>query len=61
MYDYTLHLGRRHFFRYCLQAFRRAEKLKCHIKDYFKINGRRRIKIPKKMVNTLGSKILKEK
>ena len=33
MYDHTLHRGRKHFCRYCLQAFRTEEKLKCHIKD----------------------------
>ena len=43
MYDYTLHHGRIHFRRYCLQAFRTAEKLKCHIKDWFKINGKKTI------------------
>ena len=30
MYDYTQHRGRKHFCRYCLQAFRTAEVLKCH-------------------------------
>ena len=48
MYDHPLHLGRKHFCRYCLQAFRTAEKLKCHIKDCFKINGKQTIKIRKK-------------
>ena len=48
MYDHLLHLGRKHFCRYCLQAFRTAEKLKCHIKDCFKINGKQTIKIRKK-------------
>ena len=38
MYDRTFHCGRKHFCRYCLQALRAAEKLKCHIKDCFKIN-----------------------
>ena len=38
MCDHTLYHGRKHFCRYCLQAFRTAAKLKCHIKDYFKIN-----------------------
>ena len=46
MYDHTLHRGRKHF--YCLKAFRTAEKLKFHIKDYFKINGQQTIKMPKK-------------
>ena len=48
MYDHTLHRGRKHFCHYCLQAFRTAEKLKCHIKDCFKINGKQTIKMPKK-------------
>ena len=48
MYDNTLHRGRKHFCRYCLQAFRTAEKLKCHIKDCFKINGKQTIMMPKK-------------
>ena len=48
MYDHTLHCGRKHFCRYCLQAFRTAEKLKCHIKDCFKINGKQTINMPKK-------------
>ena len=30
------------------QAFNREEVLKCHIKDCFKINGKQRITIPKK-------------
>ena len=46
--DHTLHCGRKHFCGYCLQAFRTAEKLKCHIKDCFKINGKQTIKMPKK-------------
>ena len=48
MYDHTLHLERKHFCRYCLQAFRTAEKLKCHINDCFKINHTQTIKVPKK-------------
>ena len=47
MYDYRLHRERKHFLRYCLQAFKKAEKLKCHIKDCFKINGKQRIRMPK--------------
>ena len=60
MYDHILHHGRKHFCRYFLQVFRTAEKVKCHIKDCCKINGKQRIKIPKK-VNKLHSKIMKEK
>ena len=48
MYENTLHRGRKHFCRYCLQAFRTGEKLKCHIKDCPKINGKQTIKMPKK-------------
>ena len=33
MYDHTLHSGRKYFCHYYLQAFRTAEKLKCHVKD----------------------------
>ena len=47
-YDHILHHGRKYFCRYCLQAFRTAEKLKSHIKDCFKINGKKTIKMPKK-------------
>ena len=45
MYDHTLHRRRKHFSCFCLQAFRTAEKLKCHIKDCFKINGKQTIKM----------------
>ena len=36
MYDYTLHRGRKHFCRYCLQACRTEEILNFHIRDCFK-------------------------
>ena len=49
MYDHTLHRGRKYFCRYSLQAFRTTEKLKCHIKDCFKINGKQTIKMSKKV------------
>ena len=48
MYDYTLHRGRKHFCCYCFQAFSTEEILIRHIKDCFKINGRKRIMMPKK-------------
>ena len=32
--------------KYYLQVFRTAEKLKCHIKHCFKINGKQTIKMP---------------
>ena len=47
IYDHTLHRGRKHFCCYCCQAFRTPEKLKCHIKNCFKINGKQTIKMPK--------------
>ena len=48
MYDHTLHRAKKRFCRYCLQVFRTTDKLKCHIKDFFKINGKQTIKTPKK-------------
>ena len=48
MYDYTLHRGRKHYYRYCLEAFRTADVLKTHIKNCFKINGKQRSKMQKK-------------
>ena len=52
MYNYTLHCGRKHFCRYCLQAFSTEEILKRHIKNCFKINDKQRAVMPKK-VNSL--------
>ena len=43
-----LHHGRKHFCRYCLQAFSTEEILKRHIKACFKINGKQRIVMPEK-------------
>ena len=48
MYDHTLHHGKKHFCRYCLQAFSTEKILKRHIKDCFKINDKQRIITPKK-------------
>ena len=48
MYDHSLHRGRKHFCRYCLQAFSTEELLISHIKDCFKVNGKQRIIMPKK-------------
>ena len=48
MYYHTLHRGRKHFFRYCLQAFRTEKISKCRVKDSFKINGKQRIKMAEK-------------
>ena len=36
-YDHTLHRGRKHFCRYCLQAFSTAEILKRHINVCLKL------------------------
>ena len=44
MYDHSLH----RFSRFCLYAFITEEILKCHIKDCFKMNGKKTIKMPKK-------------
>ena len=35
-------------YHYCLQVFSKEEILKCHVKDCFKINGKERIRMPKK-------------
>ena len=48
MYDHAFHCKRKHFCRYYLQVLRAAEKLKRHVKDCFKINGKQTIKMPKK-------------
>ena len=48
MYDHTLHRDRKHFCRYVLQAFSTEEILKPHVKDWFKLNAKQRVKIPKK-------------
>ena len=47
MYDHTLHCGKNCFCYYCLQAFSTNEILK-HIKYCFKINGKKKIRMPKK-------------
>ena len=48
MYDHTLHRGRKHFCRYCLQACSTEEILKRHSKDCCQINYKKRIIMPKK-------------
>ena len=48
MYDHSLHFGRKHFCRYCLQAFSTEEILKSHSKDCFRINAKQRIIMSKK-------------
>ena len=47
MYNHTLQSRRKHFCRYCLQAFSTEEIFKLHIKDCFKVNGDHRINMPK--------------
>ena len=59
MFDLSLHRGRKYFCHYSLYAFITEEIFKRHIKDSFKINGKQKIKMPKKM-NIITSKILKE-
>ena len=56
-FNHTLHRGRKHF---CLQAFSTVEILASHVNDWFKINIKRMIKIPKK-VNMLDSKMMEGK
>ena len=60
MFDHTLHRGRKHFCRYCLQAFSSEEILKCHIIDCLKLMANKELKRLKK-VNMLNSKIMKDK
>ena len=48
MYNHTLHRTKKHFCRYCLEAFSTEEILKNHNKDCFKTNGKQKIIIPKK-------------
>ena len=55
MYYYTLHCGKNIC---CLQVFNTEQILKCHVKNCFKINGKQRIIMLKK-VNTLSSDIMK--
>ena len=59
MYDNTLPPGRKHFCRYCSQAFSTAEILESHADDCFKITGKQIIKIPKN--GEYDSKIMKGK
>ena len=50
----------KHFCRYCSEAFKTEEILKHHIKDCFKINGKKRIRMAEK-ANILNSEIMQEK
>ena len=47
MYDHTFYCGRKHFCRYCLKALSVEETLQRHVKDFFKVKGKRII-MPKK-------------
>ena len=49
MYDHTLHRERKHFCRYCLQAFSTEKMLKCQVKDCFKINGKQMLRFLEKL------------
>ena len=48
LYEYTLHLGRKHFCRYKLQCFGTVETMTCQIKGCSKTNGKQGINLPKK-------------
>lgn len=37
--NYTLHRGTKNVYGFCLQAFRKADAIKFHIKDCLKIDG----------------------
>ena len=58
MCDHTSHRGKEHFCRYCLEAFRTKEMLKCHINTCFKKMINKRLKFLKK-VNMLDPEIMK--
>ena len=60
IYNNTFHRRKNHFCRYSLHIFSTKEILKCHIRDYFKINGKQKF-IMRKKTNMLYSKIKKEK
>ena len=47
MYNQTLHHGRKHFCRFCLQSFNTAQILERRIDDCFKINGKKMVKMAK--------------
>ena len=56
MYDHTTHHGRKHFCRYCLEAFNTAKIPKIYVNDCFKINDKTII-----MLDTLDSNIMKKR
>ena len=49
MHDHTLHRGGKHFCCYRLQDFSKEEILRGYIKNGFKINGKQRIIMLKKV------------
>ena len=55
MHDHTLHPA---FSSLLFTSFYHRKKIKCHIYDCIKINGKQMIQIPK-TVNMLYSKIMK--
>ena len=56
MYDHTLHRERKHFCRYCLQAFSTEKISRRHIKVCFKINDKQRIIMSQKGQYNLSEK-----
>ena len=48
MYDHSLHQKIKRFCGYCLNDFITQEILNRHVKDCFKVNGKKTIKMPKK-------------
>ena len=56
MYDHTLHRGRKYF----LQAFITEKILRCSVKGFLKLMVKKWLRCLKK-VNTLDSKIMKER
>ena len=60
IYDHSLHRGTKPFC-HCLHAFITEEFLKRQIKDWFKYNGKQRLRMPKKNDYFENSKILREK
>ena len=60
IYDQSLYRERKHFCRYCLNAFITEEILKNRIKCSFKVRGKQRIIMPKK-AQYVNPKIMIEK
>ena len=58
MYYHTLHRGRKHFFRYCLQAFRTEEILNFMLKIVLKLMVNKGLRWLRN-VKTLDSKIMR--